>query len=248
MKIKRICLLLFTALAVTAFSSCSKEDPSDPQESKVNAPSAIKITTADHKATITGKADVGSEVTFQYEGPNGQVLRTIKPDAFGNFSFTIDQLVGYEQQMMAFASKKDKTSGTVRVDKVPAKAAYGGGWDHARRLMQAHRWKSDQTMSRVIIKQTAATPPYDMFATVAQKYFDFKTDGVFHFEVTSPLQFTHTTGAWSMSESGVITINTVIPLGPMEISNAKIQQLDNERLALLAEISDGLFFLSFTRE
>ncbi|MGC4233552.1 MAG: Ig-like domain-containing protein [Niabella sp.] len=245
---KHIYLLLLTALAVTIFSSCSKDDPSDPKDSKINVPSAIKITMADNKATISGKADAGSEVTFQYEGTNGQVLRTIKPDASGNFSFTIDQLVGYEQQLIAFASKGDNTSGTVRVDKIPAKAAYSGGWDNARQLMQAHRWKSDQTVSRVIIKQTAATPPYDMFATVAQKYFDFKIGGAFHFEVTSPLQFTHTAGTWSMSESGVITINTVIPLGPMVISNAQIQHLDAGRLTLLADISDGKFLLSMTKE
>ncbi len=242
-------LLLFTALlAVTMFSSCSKDDPSDPQHTKINVPSAIKITTADHKATISGKADAGSEVTFQYEGTNGQVLRTIKPDASGNFSFSVDQLVDYEQQLIAFASKGDKTSETVRVDKIPAKAAYSGGWDHAKTLMQAHRWKSDQTVSRVIIKQSHPTPPYDMFATVAQKYFGFKTDGTFHFEVTSPLQFTHTSGTWAMDGSGVITIHTVIPLGPMQLSNARIQHLDASRLSLLCTISDGLFLLSMTKE
>lgn len=248
MKIKHIYLFLLTVLAVTIFSSCSKDDPSDPRESRVNAPSSIQVTMADNKATISGKADAGSEVTFQYEGTNGQVLRKISPDASGNFSFSIDQLVGYEQQLIAFASKEDKTSETVKVNKIPAKAPYSGGWDNARQLMQAHRWKSDQTVSRVIIKQTAATPPYDMFATVAQKYFDFKAGDVFHFEVTTPLQFTHTAGTWSMSGSGVITINTVIPLGPMVISNAQIQHLDASRLTLLADISDGKFLLSMTKE
>jgi len=247
MKIKYI-LLLLTVFAVIAFSSCSKDNPDPTETTTVNAPSSIQVTTAEDKATITGKADVGSEVTFQYIGTNGQVLRTIKPDASGNFSFSIDQLVGYEQALKAFASKGDKVSTEVNIEKIPAKAAYAGGWDNAITLMQAHRWKSDQTVSRVIIKQTQVTPPYDMFATVAQKYFDFKSDRTFHFEVTSPLQFTHTAGTWTMDVNGVIAINTEIPLGPMQISNAKIQYLDANRLTLLANISDGLFLLSMTKE
>ncbi|MBX3255426.1 MAG: hypothetical protein KF862_14890 [Chitinophagaceae bacterium] len=241
--------LLFSVFAVNIFSSCTKNDPA-PQENKVSSPSNIRvaINSAESKATISGKADVDSEVTFQYGGANGQVLRTINPDASGNFSFSIDQLVDYEQQLKSFATKADKTSDTIMVEKIPAKAGYAGGWSNARQLMQAHRWKSDQAVSRMIIKQTAVTPPYDMFATVAQKYFDFKADGVFHFEVTSPLQFIHNTGSWVMSENGVITINTVIPLGPMQISNAKIQHLDDNRLSLLCHISDGLFLLSLTKE
>lgn len=244
---KQLKHIFIVSLLVLFQYSCSKDDPT-PREISVSAPSAIKITTADDKATISGKADTGSEVTFRYDGTNGQILRSIKADASGNFSFTVDQLVDYEQQLIAFASKDDKTSETVRLDKIPAKAAYNGGWDNARQLMLAHRWKSDQTVSRVIIKQTAATPPYDMFATVAQKYFDFKADNTFHFEVTSPLQFTHNSGTWSMNDNGVITINTVIPLGPMVINNAKIQHLDANRLTLLANISDGLFLLSMTKE
>ena len=247
MKRFKISIIIFGLLVFFQYS-CAKDNPSNPQETEVSVPSGIEISVSEGKVTISGKADAGSEATFKYDGTNGQVLRTIKIDASGTFSFTIDQLVDYEQQLVAFASKDDKVSETVRLEKIPAKAAYSGGWDTARQLMQAHRWKSDQTVSRVIIKQTAATPPYDMFATVAQKYFDFKTDGSFHFEVTSPLQFTHNTGTWSMNEDGVITINTVIPLGPMVINNAKIQHLDANRLTLLATISDGLFLLSMTKE
>lgn len=227
---------------------CANDDPSDEQDPEISTPSGIEVSVSEGKASISGKADAGSEVTFKYDGANGQILRTITADVSGSFSFTVDQLVGYEQQLIAYASKDDKVSETVRLEKIPAKAAYSGGWDTARQLMQAHRWKSDQTTSRVIIKQTAATPPYDMFATVAQKYFDFKADGSFHFEVTSPLQFSHDTGTWSMNEDGVTTINTVIPLGPMVINNAKIQHLDANRLTLLATISDGLFLLSMTKE
>lgn len=243
--IYRISLLLLIAVGLY---SCSKKDSDAPQITTVNAPLSLKVTTENGKATISGKADAGSEVTFQYAGANGQVLRTIKPDASGNFSFAIDQLVGYEQQLTAFATKGDKKSETITMEKIPAKSAYSGGWDNARQLIQAHRWKSDQTVSRVIIKQTATTPPYDMFATVAQKFFDFKPAGVFHFEVTSPLQFAHTTGSWTMDANGVILINTSIPLGPMQINNAKIQQLEANRLTLLANISDGLFLLSMTKE
>jgi len=247
MKIKYI-LLLLTVFAVIAFSSCSKDDPDTLNNNTVNAPSSIQVSTANDKATITGKGDVGSEVTFQYVGTNGQVLRTIKPDASGNFSVTVDQLVEYEQQLVAFASKGDKTSEKVKMPNIAAKSAYSGDLVAAKVLIQAHRWKSDQTVSRVIIKQSNPTPPYDMFATVAQKYLDFKADGVFHFEVTNPLQFTHTSGTWEMDEDGVITINTVIPLGPMQIHNAKIQYLDADRLTLLANIADGLFILSMTKE
>ncbi|HMR19068.1 MAG TPA: Ig-like domain-containing protein [Sphingobacterium sp.] len=240
-------LFAFVSLIALFLYSCGKDDPT-PIEITVSVPSAIQVNVADNKATISGKADIGSEVTFQYAGINGQVLRTIKADASGNFSFAIDQLVDYEQELVAFATKDNKTSETVTLNKIPAKSAYSGGWDIAKGLMQAHRWKSDQMVSRIIIKQTATTPPYDIFATVAQKYFDFKADGAFHFEVTSPLQFTHTSGTWEMDENGVITINTVIPLGPMQISDAKIQHLDADRLTLLCNISDGLFLLNMTKE
>lgn len=246
MKKNKILLLLSFVLA---FVSCSKNDSdSSPQETTVSKPSSLQITTANDKATISGMADVGSEVTFQYDGTNGQVLRQIKPDASGSFSFTIDQLVDYDQQLLAFATKGDKTSETIKLNKIAAKAAYSGGWGTAKTLMQAHRWKSDQTVSRVIIKQTAVTPPYDMFATVAQKYFDFKAGGTFLFEVTSPVAFTHNTGSWTMNENGVITINTTIPVGAMQINNAKIQHLEDGRLTLLCNISDGLFLLSLTKE
>ncbi|MBD1431366.1 hypothetical protein H8B06_00890 [Sphingobacterium sp. DN00404] len=240
-------LCIFSVFILLQYS-CGKDDPAPEEETTINAPSDIQITTANDKATISGKADSGTEVTFQYEGTNGQVLRKITTDASGNFSFSIDQLADYEQQLQAFVTKGDLVSKTVKLDKIAAKAAYNEGWQTAKALIQAHRWKSDQTVSRVIIKQTAATPPYDIFATVAQKYFDFKADGTFHFEVTSPLQFTHDTGTWAINEDGVMTINTVIPLGPMKIEHAKIQHLDANRLTLLANISDGLFLLSMTRE
>ncbi len=240
-------LYLFTIVTLLQYS-CGKDSPTPTEEAPLSIPSGIQITTTNDKATIKGKADPGSEVIFQYAANNGQVLRTIRVDASGNFDFTIDRLVGYEQQLKAFASKADQTSEALILEKIPAKGDYTEGWIQAREHMQSHRWKSDQTASRTLIKQTASTPPYDMFATVAQKYFDFKADGIFHFEVSSPLQFKHQAGTWSIDNSGIITINTVIPLGAMQISNARIQHLDNNRLTLLAHIDDGLFLISMTKE
>lgn len=240
-------LLLFPCVLLLSLNSCSGEDdPDSPEDDKVNAPSSIQITTTESKATIVGKADVESEITLKYKGANGQILRQTKVDTSGSFSFSIDLLVDYEQELISFATKDGQTSEVVTLEKIPAKATYSKGWDTAREIMLSHRWKSDQTASRIIIKQTSASPPYDLFAITAQKYFGFKANGDFHFEVTTPLQFTHTTGSWSMDEKGVIEINTMIPLGAMQITNAKIQHLDSERLSILAEISDGLFLLSFT--
>lgn len=240
-------IYLFTLMALLQYS-CSKDSPAPAEDSPLSTPSAIQISTTEDKAVIRGKADPGSDVTFQYLAKNGQVLRTVHADASGNFDLTVDRLVGYEQQLKAFASKAEQTSEALILDKIPAKADYAGGWTQASDLMQSRRWKSDQTASRTLIKQTAATPPYDMFATVAQKYFDFKADGVFHFEVSSPLQFKHQAGTWVMDASGIITINTVIPLGAMQIKNARIQYLDSDRLTLLANIDDGLFLISMTKE
>lgn len=245
MKLKQ--LVLLSGILLLSLYSCSGDDDPDPDvDNKVNTPSSIQINTADSKATISGKADAGSEVTLKYNAATGQVLRQVKADASGSFTTAVDLLVGYEQELVAFATKDNKVSETVVLEKIPARAAYNGGWDTAKEIMLAHRWKSDQTVSRIIIKQTSTSPPYDLFATTAQKYFDFKINGDFYFEVTSPLQFTHTTGSWSMDDKGVIEINTMIPLGPMQIGDARIQHLDAGRLSLLAKISDGLFLLSFT--
>lgn len=242
--IRQIAQLFILLLAV----SCSNNDTPDTPDQSLAAPHSIQITTDDAKASISGKADAGSEVTLRYKAPNGQIARKVEADASGSFSTQIDLLVDYEQELVAFASKNDETSEMVILDKIPAKAAYSGGFDVAKEILVSHRWKSDQTQSRTIIKQSSATPPYDMFATTAQKYFDFKPDGGFHFEVTAPLQFTHTSGSWSMTDKGIIEISTMIPLGPMKITDAKIQHLDEQHLSLLVKISDGLFLLSFTSE
>lgn len=244
MKLKQ--LLFLSGILLLLLHSCSNDDEPNLPDDKVNAPSFIQISTTDSKATISGKADADCEVTLKYNVATGQVLRQVKSDASGGFTTNIDLLVDYEQELIAFATKDNQVSETVMLDNIPAKVAYSVGWNTAKEIMLAHRWKSDQTVSRIIIKQTSASPPYDLFATIAQKYFDFKANGDFHFEVTTPLQFTHSTGSWSMGDKGVIEINTMIPLGAMQITDAKIQHLDSERLSLLAKISDGLFLLSFT--
>lgn len=246
MKIKQI-LLIFSLLAFFQYS-CTKDKELAPEDTTVSVPSGIQISTSAGKATITGKADVGSEVTFRYEGTNGQVLRQIKADASGGFSFTLDQFVGYEQQLIAFATKGNQVSGEVKLEKIPAKAPYIEDWNEAKVLILAHRWKSDQNNSRILIKQSQVTPPYDMFVTTAQKYFDFKPDGSFHFTVTSPLQFIHTTGSWIMDDEGIVTINTVIPLGPMQLNNIRINELMDNKFSFVTDLSDGVFFITLVKE
>jgi len=249
MKTRNLCLSLLAGFVLAACGSCKKDDPKQDEKAGISTPSELKVALNESAgtATVIGRADAGAEVTLKYEGERGGLLRKVQADASGNFSLTVDQLVGYEQALLAFASKGDEVSASAKVPKIAAKAAYAGGWADAKELMLARRWKSDQTVSRVITRQTADAPPYQMFATVAQKYFDFKADGAFHFEVTQPVQFAHTAGTWAMDDNGVITISTQIPMGPMQIKNAKIQHLDADRLTLLAEISDGLFLLSLTK-
>lgn len=238
---------VFFLLVLFVFVGCAKDSPENPDNFLLSAPSEINIITAENKAIVSGKATIGSLVTIKYSASGGQVLCTVQADTSGRFSVSIDLLADYEQELEAFATKGGEKSETVRLIKIPAKAAYAGSRDATLALLQAHRWKSDQASSRTLIKQTKETPPYEMFATVAQKFFGFHANGVFFFEVTTPLKFVHATGEWSMSEQCVIDIRTVIPLGPMRITEAKIQHLDSERMSLLAKISDGLFLLSFTK-
>lgn len=244
---KKAKIYLYMLATLVAFVSCSNEEAL-PEETILNYPTEIQISIQDEKANISGKSDMDSEVTLQYNHNLGAVLRQVDTDAQGNFSFTIDLLVGYEQEFIVFATKDHMVSEKIVLDNIPVKTAFQQGWDTAKTLLLAHKWKSNQTRSRIIIKQTSSTPPYDTFATVAQKYFEFKANGAFYFTVTSPLQYTDTSGDWTMDSNGIMLINTTIPLGPMQISNAKIQQLDNQNLEFLVNISDGLFLLSFDKE
>ena len=86
--------------------------------------------------------------------------------------------------------------------------------------------------------------PLDMFIGVAQKQFKFENNGKFVFKVTSPLNFTDNNGSWTLSNQE-LTINTKIPLGPLSMTHVRINKLTDDELSLLAEISDGLFLISF---
>lgn len=247
--------MIVVAIACS-FSSCSDDD-TDPiiENKELAVPSQIQVIVEQNNgiAKIAGVADPNIDIHIKYNDANGAVLKNARTTSSGSFSFQVDLFFGYAQQLVVYTSVEngDITKSSKESEKisVPAKdASLELTNDQIKEKLIANRWKSDQTVSRVIIRQTAVTPPYDMFATVAQKFFVFKASGELHFEVTTPVQFTHTSGSWSIDNNGIATINTVIPLGPMQITNAKIQQLDANRLTLLANISDGLFLLSFVKE
>jgi hypothetical protein len=248
-------ILLFISLSVLAPYSCEKDHTEPvPEDNELIAPAELQVTVnqENNTATITGKADANVEVSLKYSGTRGELLKKERSNGQGAFEFTIDLLPGYEQEFVVFTSRVNtaaETSKEVPLTTIPAKEKPPGlTLDEIRQRLTSVRWKSDQNRSRMLIRQTAPTPPYDMFVLVAQKYFDFKADGKFHFTVTSPLQFTDTNGNWTMDGQGIININTTIPLGPMQIRNARINTLDDSTCSLLADISDGIFLLSFTKD
>lgn len=252
----RIYITLLIIGVLFSLSSCSDDDNDLPVTNKeLSIPSQIEvaINQSNGIAKISGYADSNVDVHIKYKGVSGSVLKNSKTESSGHFSFQVDLLIGYDQQFEIYTSTTNKdvlvTSDVVSAPLVVRKdKSLGLTNDEVKKLLTEGRWKSDQSASCILIRQTSTTPPYDMFATVAQKFFDFKASGDFYFEVTAPLQFTHTTGSWSINENGVIDINTMIPLGAMEIKNIRIQYLDGGRLSLLSEISDGLFLLNFTKE
>ncbi|MVZ62960.1 Ig-like domain-containing protein [Sphingobacterium humi] len=244
MKIYKSCYILFLLLLFLALFGC-KKDKSNPVDSIINPPLLKGIALEGTYATLKGEAESGAEVTIQYEGEQGIIIKKLQVDNNGQFSVDIDRLVDYEQLLTAFCSKNNQHSERVSFGKIMAKAPFAAGWKIAKELISAHPWKSDQSRSRVIIKQSAGAPPYDMFATVAQKYFRFQWDGSLQFRITNPVAFEHLTGNWQMNDTGALTINTAIPLGPLHLKNVKIQHANASRLELLAQFADGLFLLSF---
>lgn len=252
----RIYITLLVIAVMCSLSSCSDDDnDSLTINDKLLVPSQIEVAIDQNNgiAKIIGIADPNVDVQLKYKGVNGSVFKNSKTESSGRFSFQVDLFIGYDQQLEIYTSTENKesviTSEKVSIPLIVRKdKLLGLTNDEVKKLLTEGRWKSDQSASRILVRQTSTTPPYDMFATVAQKFFDFKASGDFYFEVTTPLQFTHTTGTWSINENGIVDINTMIPLGAMEIKNIRIQYIDGGRLSLLSEISDGLFLLNFTKE
>ncbi len=239
--------------ALFFMSSCKKEETDPlPVDKPLVAPTGIQVTVAqnENRAVVTGKADANTTIQLKYKGSRGGVAAVGKTDAQGNFSLTIPLLNGYVQQLVAFTvdTESDKTSPEATVADIPARND-GIAISNAevKQLLEANRWQSDQNNSRLIIKQTSPTPPYDMFVLTAQKYFEFKTSGAFYFAVTSPLQFADDKGTWTINEEKILNIKTTIPLGPMEMKNIRIQEINSNSLVLLAEIADGLFIISLNK-
>ncbi|WEK38349.1 MAG: hypothetical protein P0Y53_12650 [Candidatus Pseudobacter hemicellulosilyticus] len=240
-------------LVATLPAGCKKDDGGK-ENAAIRDPAEITVVVeqAAGTAVISGKADPGVELSLKYIAARGQLLQKGQSDGTGRFTFTIDLLPAYAQQLQVLAARTQpvaETSNTVAIEVIPAKDPVAGLTVAAiKEKLTGARWRSDQSGSRVIIGQTAASPPYEMFITQAQKYFDFKTDGALQFQVTSPVTFTDAKGSWEVSDDGVITINTNIPLGPMQLKNGRIRKIADNSLSLLVEISDGVFLLNLVKD
>lgn len=246
-------LLFFLFLAVQY--ACKKDDPgSGPGQTELMTPAQLHVTVDQEKsrAVITGKADPNVAVQLKYQGELGGLAQTGKTDAQGNFTLTIALLNGYTQRLAVYTTSetdKEKVSTEALLSDIPPRErALELTNDEIKQLLQAHRWKSDQNTSRLIVKQSNPTPPYDMFVLVAQKYFEFKEGGAFYFTVTSPLQFTDERGSWTINDQQVLNINTTIPLGPMQIKNIRIQELTQDKCIAIADIADGVFIISLIKK
>lgn len=252
---KQLILLFISVLVLTQYS-CKKDDPgTDPEDKELAAPTLVEVTIqqSNSKAVVTGKADAGVTVSLKYAGAQGAVLREGKTDAQGGFSLDVPLLRGYVQELLVYTSKEvngsTKTSPEAKVASIPAKEAdLSLTLAEIKTKLTAHRWKSDQNTSRILVKQTSPTPPYDMFVTTAQKLLDFKADGAFYFTVTSPLQFTDDKGSWMINDQQILSISTTIPLGPMQLNNIRIQELSDNKFSFVTDIADGVFLISLTKE
>lgn len=246
--------ILFFLFLIVAQYACKKDDPGQEPSGELVTPAQLKVTIDQEKvkAVITGKADANVSVQLKYKSALGGLAQTGKTDAQGNFTLTIDLLNGYTQQLAVFTKTEtgiEKVSAEALLPDIPPREkTLGMTNDEIKQMLQAHRWKSDQNTSRLIIKQSSPTPPYDMFVLVAQKYFEFKESGAFHFTVTSPVEFTDDKGDWTINDQQILNINTTIPLGPMEIKNIRIQELTNDKCVSVADIADGVFLISLTKE
>ncbi|MBX2922553.1 MAG: hypothetical protein KF746_10210 [Chitinophagaceae bacterium] len=247
-------LLLFLFLTAAQYA-CKKDNPgSEPEQTELITPAQLHVTVDQEKsqAVITGKADSNVPVQLKYQGELGGLAQAGKTDAQGNFTLTIDLLNGYTQRLAVYTTSEtnnEKVSAEALLSDIPPRErSLELTNDDIKQFLQAHRWKSDQNTSRLIIKQSNPTPPYDMFVLVAQKYFEFKESGAFYFTVTSPLQFTDEKGSWTINDQHILGISTTIPLGPMQINNIRIQELMQDKCRVIADIADGVFIISLIKE
>lgn len=249
--IKQIILLISTVLLLI---SCKKDDQNpQPTDKELTVPSAIQVRVEQNEniAVITGKADPNTRIQLKYKSSRGGVAAVGKTDAQGDFSLSVPLFNGYVQQLVAFTedTEAEKKSAETEVADIPVRSnGIALSTSEIKQLLEVNRWKSDQNSSRLIIKQTNPTPPYDVFVLTAQKYFEFKTLGAFYFAVTSPLQFADDKGSWTINDQNILNIQTTIPLGPMEMKNIRIQEITSSKLVLLADISDGVFIISLIKE
>lgn len=253
---RRKAFLLLTGLLFFIQYGCKKGGPDhDPDNRELVAPTEIQVSVQQNnsKAIVSGKADASVTVSLRYAGTRGAVLREGRTDAQGGFSLDVPLLRGYVQELLVYTSKEvngdTKTSPETKVESIPAREAPLGLTSiQVKERLTAHRWKSDQNTSRILVKQTSPTPPYDMFVTTAQKFFDFKADGAFYFTVTSPLQFTDDKGNWIIDDQQLLSISTAIPLGPMQLNNIRIQDLSGNTFSFVTDIADGVFLIGLANE
>lgn len=212
---------------------------------------SVRIDRAKNKAVVKGKSAPGVDVSLRYAGERGAELFSTKTGKKGAFQFSVDLIRDYAQQLIA-VELIVKGSDTIKIensiDLIPAGEKLALSADHVRQLLTAHRWKSVETDSRVIIRQTAPKPAFDKLLTYAQKYFRFNADGSFDFEITHPKQFSYTGGTWTIDDNNTLTITTDYPHGVLEIKNIRINELNTSTLSLLEEVSDGLFITGFVKE
>lgn len=221
-------------------ASCSSDEPNDAPFPEPKAQVSVDAPTGTAQIAVSS-TPAGATVQLVYDTPRGQVAAKGTADAQGTCRFSLEQLAGYEQNLKLVVTQGE-TSKRLVLDKIPAKAEMLTEAQIATGLKK-HTWKSVAKGSRVLITNSSIRP-YSLLATVAQKYFTFADGGKFTFEVTSPQQFKHETGTWTLSAKR-LDIRTAIPLGAIQLKNVRIQSLSDTQLALLTEIEDGLFLLRF---
>lgn len=243
-------LVLKILLAVILTVSCEKEKTPNNNEIDLQPLSEIKVNINNdtRKAEIKGESLSNTQIQLKYKEKLGSIIANINQKNAGTFEFNIDLLPDFKQNIEIIAKRNDKEY-NYDLDPIPSYTyKLNNDINKIKELLMSGKWSSNQIKSRIITKQTNPYPPYDIFVTVAQKTFHFNENSNFIFKVSNPLQFTHNTGTWNINTNNILTINTQIPLGPMEIKNGKILELNNNSLSLLVNISDGIFLICLDKE
>lgn len=235
-------------LMVILMTSCEKEKIDDKENLQPLSEIKVNIDNITRKAQIKGEALSNTSIQLKYKGKLGNIITKLNQKNMGVFEFNIDLLPDLKQDIELVAKRNNKEYNYDLEPISPYTYKLDKDINKIKELLMSGKWSSNQLKSRIIKKQTNPSPPYDIFVTVAQKTFDFNKNNNFIFEVSSPLKFTHNTGTWNINTNNIITINTQIPLGPMEIKNGKIHLLNNNSLSLLVNISDGIFLIYLDRK